>query len=113
MNNKKTEVIDKISELMKVTGYAGTSIFDMAKSCNMSKASIYHYFDSKEAVLEFVIKRAIQLENIDLLIQLGVELGAGPYESAMQMIRVYLDSVYSSGKFLIYLIFRLGLRVPK
>lgn len=111
MNNRKTEIIDQISDLMRVTGYAGTSILDMATRCNMSKASIYHYFDSKETALIGVVYRAIELKNIDLLVQLGVELAESSYHSTMDIIRGYLESVFSKDEFIEILIHRLGLRL--
>lgn len=32
-------------------GYAGASMSDLAGACGLSKATLYHYFDSKEALL--------------------------------------------------------------
>lgn len=42
-------------EVFAEKGYTSSSIEQIAKKAGMAKGSVYHYFDSKEAVLEAVI----------------------------------------------------------
>jgi len=41
--------------LFAARGYAETSLDEVAKACRMCKASLYHYFGSKEALLHGII----------------------------------------------------------
>lgn len=58
MSNKKIEKIDFIvgaMELINTQGYHFSSIDDIAKKCGLSKASVYHYVDSKQKLAELII----------------------------------------------------------
>ncbi len=44
-------IVDTATALFMELGYAGTSMSALAKACGMQKASLYHHFESKEAVL--------------------------------------------------------------
>lgn len=50
------ELINKTAYLFRTCGYHNTSIFDIATYCNLSKASVYHYMPSKEALGMAVIQ---------------------------------------------------------
>lgn len=56
-------IVDRAAELFAGHGFARTSINDIAVACGSSKARIYHYFDSKEAVLAYIMT-----SHIDALI---------------------------------------------
>lgn len=44
-------IVETATRLFLDRGYAGTSMNMLAKACDIQKASLYHHFDSKEAVL--------------------------------------------------------------
>ncbi|MBV6656716.1 MAG: TetR/AcrR family transcriptional regulator [Devosiaceae bacterium] len=44
-------IVETATQLFLETGYAGTSMSALAKACGIQKASLYHHFESKEAVL--------------------------------------------------------------
>ncbi|MFZ2226904.1 MAG: helix-turn-helix domain-containing protein [Candidatus Nanopelagicaceae bacterium] len=46
----KSEVLATAAELFSKKGYAATSMADIASATNISKATIYHYFDNKKAL---------------------------------------------------------------
>lgn len=51
MSVKKTnkqQLIETTAKLFMVSGYHNTSISDIAKACNLRKASVYHYIASKQ-----------------------------------------------------------------
>ncbi len=50
------ELIEKAGFLFRTRGYHNTSISDIAKACNLSKASIYHHIPSKKALAIAIIK---------------------------------------------------------
>lgn len=44
-------IIEEATELFLKLGYAGTSMSTLAAACGIQKASLYHHFENKEAVL--------------------------------------------------------------
>lgn len=56
INEKKEEIINIATYLFSKRGYMSTSVQDIAKACNISKATIYKCFNSKEDILIEIIK---------------------------------------------------------
>jgi AcrR family transcriptional regulator len=50
-HEKQKLILDGAAILFAEKGFAGTSISSIAQFCNTSKALIYHYYQSKEAML--------------------------------------------------------------
>lgn len=50
-DHKKEEIIKVALELFMEKGYEHTTIKDIIKASNLSKGGMYHYFDSKEDIL--------------------------------------------------------------
>ena len=48
---KQQLILDRAAILFAEKGFAGTSISSIAQFCSTSKALIYHYYQSKEAML--------------------------------------------------------------
>ena len=44
-------ILDRAAELFAARGFPRSSIAELARACAFSKAWLYHYFDSKEAIL--------------------------------------------------------------
>jgi len=44
-------ILDRAAELFAARGFPRASIAELAKACDFSKAWLYHYYDSKEAIL--------------------------------------------------------------
>ncbi|MBO1001898.1 TetR/AcrR family transcriptional regulator [Pseudogracilibacillus auburnensis] len=64
MNQVEQAIIESTIKLFSEKGYAATSIRDIAKSVNITSASLYHYMDSKKDLLEFIMERYL-LQLID------------------------------------------------
>ena len=54
---RRDEILDVAERLMRVDGYERMTVQDILDELGVSKGAIYHYFDSKEALLEAVIAR--------------------------------------------------------
>jgi len=52
----KKGIIRQSLTVFKTKGYAGATMADIAGACGLLKGSIYHYFPSKEILLEEVIQ---------------------------------------------------------
>lgn len=57
----RKQIIDAAFELFANEGYTQTSIAAVAKKAGISKGLIYHYFDSKEAILEAIFDQLVQV----------------------------------------------------
>jgi TetR/AcrR family transcriptional regulator, transcriptional repressor for nem operon len=54
---KRNEILDAAMRLIYTRGYDGMSIQDVLAEVHISKGAFYHYFDSKQALLETLIER--------------------------------------------------------
>ncbi len=54
---RRDAFVDAASQRIQTQGYAGMSIQDVLDDVGVSRGAFYHYFDSKEALLEAVIER--------------------------------------------------------
>ena len=50
-DDKRAHILAGAARLFAEQGYARSSMSMLAKSCGISKANIYHYYDSKDALL--------------------------------------------------------------
>jgi AcrR family transcriptional regulator len=66
-------------ELFSTSGYAGTSIRDIAETLEMTKASLYYYFESKEQILEAVTE-PLRREMEDLVVRVSMVPSPTPRE---------------------------------
>jgi AcrR family transcriptional regulator len=49
---RKETILDCARHLFATKGYAETTVDDIAQACAMQKASLYHYFNSKQQILQ-------------------------------------------------------------
>lgn len=57
---RRQEIIYTALELFVSKGYAATKITDIAKSVNMSRGLMFHYFESKEKLYEELIRMGLE-----------------------------------------------------
>ncbi|MEJ5055648.1 TetR/AcrR family transcriptional regulator [Sphingobacterium sp. MYb382] len=58
MNQKQLEILDIAETLFAKNGFEGTSVRDIAKLAGINVAMINYYFESKENLLELIVKRS-------------------------------------------------------
>src|SRR6516162_7734974 len=54
---KRNAILDVAQQLIYTKGYEQMTIQDMLDDLQISKGAFYHYFDSKQAVLEALVER--------------------------------------------------------
>jgi AcrR family transcriptional regulator len=64
---RRNEILDAAQRLVNTKGYEQMTIQDILDALQISKGAFYHYFDSKQALLEAVIQR-VQEEVEQLLL---------------------------------------------
>jgi AcrR family transcriptional regulator len=62
-DERRQEIIHTARDLFQTAGYEQTTMQDVMERLNIAKGTIYHYFTSKEALLEAVVE-SIALETI-------------------------------------------------
>lgn len=80
----KEEILVSAAKLFAEKGFRNTNIIDIGNACNASKSRLYHYFPSKEVMLE-----AMLTAHVEGLIKLAA-LGLDTSESAEQKFRRYV-----------------------
>jgi AcrR family transcriptional regulator len=65
----ENELLERAAELMADRGFNGTTLQDVADTVGLTRAALYHYFDSKEALLTALVEgisaaRALELKKI-------------------------------------------------
>jgi len=57
--------LETAAELFSTKGFAGTSMSDLAEHLGLSKAAIYHHFESKESIFQTLLESSNEgLENL-------------------------------------------------
>jgi len=86
--NLREKILREASKLFSEFGFSGTSMRDIAKSLNITKAALYYHFQSKKELYSEVLDRAFQ----KLAKNLNKELKARSFEQALfQLIKNYLE----------------------
>src|SRR5690349_9269016 len=57
---RRNEILDAAQRLIYTKGYEQMTIQDILNNLQISKGAFYHYFDSKQALLEAIIERMQQ-----------------------------------------------------
>jgi TetR/AcrR family transcriptional regulator, transcriptional repressor for nem operon len=60
----RERILEAASALIAARGVAGTSTEDVRKAAGVSGSQLYHYFDSKQALIRAVITRAADAEPV-------------------------------------------------
>ena len=85
---KRNEILDAAQRLVYTKGYAQMSIQDMLDDLKISKGAFYHYYRSKQALLEALIERILQQAEAIIL-----PIVNDPHLSALEKLQRYFDSV--------------------
>lgn len=64
------DIIDKAEELLTKKGYDNTSIADIIKKVGIAKGTFYHYFKSKDELLDAIVDRMLQeiWDRVDVIV---------------------------------------------
>jgi AcrR family transcriptional regulator len=74
---RRNEILDAAERLLLTKGYEQMAMRDLVDELQIAKGTVYHYFDSKQALLEALVERmADQVEQRSLLIARDPKLSA-------------------------------------
>ena len=84
LQSKRVEICRTAAQIFRDRGYDATSVSDVARALGMTKAGLYHYFDSKEALLFEIMTYG--LERVRDEVVLPVRAIADPEERLRQIV---------------------------
>src|SRR3981081_383214 len=66
-------ILTNAATLFSAQGYMRSSIADLADACKLSRGALYHYFDSKEAILFAILDAHVRemIQHVEAAIALG------------------------------------------
>lgn len=90
-DDRRQAIVDRAAELFAEMGFHRASIADLAVACGTSKSALYHYYQSKEAILD-----AILSDHTTLLLETAerVAAGDGDPETRLRRLAEALMSLY-------------------
>ena len=92
--SQRLRILENAAEAFAEAGYAACSMTDVAKKSGASKARLYHYYESKEAILYDLLDRHTQ-ELLDIAIAVrdrAKREGIGPQAELKTMVASFLDA---------------------
>lgn len=87
---KRNEILDVVQRMVYGKGFAQMTIQDVLDELKISKGAFYHYFDSKQALLEGLTERMIAAAE-----QIIIPIVNDPKLSALLKFRQFFDSMSS------------------
>src|SRR5207247_8417832 len=86
----REQIVDAAREHFSQYGYAKTTVSDLAKSIGFSKAYIYKFFDSKEAIGEAICAKT--LSTMVAAVEEAVAGASTPTEKFRRMFKTLTDT---------------------
>src|SRR5882724_11943199 len=68
LDPRRAEICRTAAQLFRDRGFDGTSVGDVARSLGMTKAGLYHHFDSKEALLFEIMMYGLERVRDEVII---------------------------------------------
>lgn len=68
IHSRRGEICRTAAQIFLDRGYDATSVSDIARALGMTKAGLYHYFDSKEALLGEIITYGLDRVRDDVVV---------------------------------------------
>ena len=63
---RRQQVLDAAEQCFRLSGFRGASMAEISEAAGMSTGHIYHYFKSKEAIVEAIVERQ-QERGLDII----------------------------------------------
>ncbi len=87
-DQKREQILKRAAKIFADQGFDRASMTLLAKECGISKANIYHYYDSKDAILYDILETYLQ-DLRDRICNVDFE-GLGPEEKLRKAVREIL-----------------------
>ena len=85
----QASILRNAARLFATRGYERSSIGDLVEACELSRGAIYHYFDSKEAILFAMLDSLVR--NLLAHLEQAVTCGGAPIEKFERVIQAFVQ----------------------
>jgi AcrR family transcriptional regulator len=89
-DKKRQGILSRSAALFAEHGYTGTSITMIAEACGVSKALMYHYYNSKDAVLFDLLQD--HLQNLVTAVETAAQSAGKPQEKLFAISAALLEA---------------------
>src|SRR5947209_4391589 len=89
-DRKRQVILSRSAALFAEHGYTGTSITMIAEACGVSKALMYHYYSSKDAVLFDLLEN--HLQNLVTAVEAAAQSAGKPDEKLFAISAALLEA---------------------
>ncbi len=89
-DRKRQGILSRSATLFAEHGYTGTSITMIAEACGVSKALMYHYYSSKDAVLFDLLQD--HLQNLVTVVEAAAQSAGKPEEKVFAISAALLEA---------------------
>ncbi len=89
-DKKRQGILSRSANLFAEHGYTGTSITMIAEACGVSKALMYHYYSSKDAVLFDLLQD--HLQNLVAVVEAAARSAGKPEEKLFAISAALLEA---------------------
>jgi AcrR family transcriptional regulator len=89
-DKKRQGILSRSAALFAEHGYTGTSITMIAEACGVSKALMYHYYSSKDAVLFDLLQD--HLQNLVTVVEAAAQSAGKPEEKLFAISAALLEA---------------------
>jgi AcrR family transcriptional regulator len=95
---RREEILDVAANCFAASSYPAASMNDLASTLGTSKARLYHYYDSKQALLFDLLDRYTQLlvELVTEVQTLALQEQLGPKQRVHSLVKRFLQTYESS-----------------
>ena len=95
----RSRILDEAATLFLEHGYEAASVRRIAEAVGMRAASIYHHFNSKEDLLEAILRRGLEVMTVAFGEASTATLGAPGPERLAAHVRAHLAALYENGPY--------------
>jgi len=98
-SNASRRVLDSAAKLFVEQGYPGTTLREIASAAGIKAGSIYHHFDSKEALFVAVLNDGMAV-MVDAFDEVSADAaGASVSDQVHAHVRAHLSAVFENGPY--------------
>ena len=96
----RRQILDQTAKLLRMNGYASTSLRDIAAAMGMKAGSLYYYFASKEELAETIMTEGIERVREAVKNALAAQpADADPLDNIAVAITAHLQALHVSGDY--------------
>jgi TetR/AcrR family transcriptional regulator of autoinduction and epiphytic fitness len=86
-DRRKAEIVRTATEILSASGYQGMSLEEVAERADIAKATLYHYFSSKDDL----VAAALEVLTQEVLSRLAARQAAVGEVSSTELLRALID----------------------